>query len=161
MKTIDNIIFISLCAAAVIACSKQEAAPDTREWVLIEEKSDDFDSWNPDKWGTDLWVTSTVYDFKDENVSVEDGYLKLTVKKEESGNMHYTAGRVKSKFKVGGNSALEIRARLVKHAAHVSNAIWISDAPTPWANPNLEIDLVETMPDDTWPDWKFSSGIQS
>lgn len=159
MKTIDNIIFISLCAAAVIACSKQEAAPDTREWVLIEEKSDDFDSWNPDKWGTDLWVTSTVYDFKDENVSVEDGFLKLTVKKEESGNMHYTAGRVKSKFKVGGNSALEIRARLVKHAAHVSNAIWISDAPTPWANPNLEIDIVETMPDDTWPDWKFSSGI--
>ena len=58
MKTIDNIIFISLCAAAVIACSKQEAAPDTHEWVLIEEKSDDFDSWNPDKWGTDLWVTS-------------------------------------------------------------------------------------------------------
>ena len=80
MKTIDNIIFISLSAAALLACSKPETNLDTREWVLIEEKSDDFDSWNPDKWGTDLWVTSTVYDFKDENVSVEDGFLKLTVK---------------------------------------------------------------------------------
>lgn len=153
-----TIILLSVLACAVAACSKPETE-QTREWVLIEEKSDDFDNWNPEKWGTDLWVTSSVYDFKEENVSVEDGCLKLTVRKEESGNMHYTAGRVKSKFKVGGNSALEIRARLVKHAAHVSNAIWISDAPTPWENPNLEIDIVETMPDETWPDWKFSSGI--
>ncbi|MGN1210869.1 MAG: hypothetical protein ACI4TM_04230, partial [Candidatus Cryptobacteroides sp.] len=128
-------------------------------WALVEEKSDEFDTWNPDKWGTDVWVTSKVFDFKDDNVTVSDGCLRLAVRKEESGTMHYTAGRVKSKFTVGGNSALEIRAKLVKHAAHVSNAIWISDAPTPWQNPNLEIDIVETMPDDTWPDWKFSSGI--
>lgn len=158
MNMKKTIILLSVLACAVAACSKPETE-QTREWVLIEEKSDDFDNWNPEKWGTDLWVTSSVYDFKEENVSVEDGCLKLTVRKEESGNMHYTAGRVKSKFKVGGNSALEIRARLVKHAAHVSNAIWISDAPTPWENPNLEIDIVETMPDETWPDWKFSSGI--
>lgn len=151
-------ILLSVLVCAFAACSKPETE-QAREWVLVEEKSDDFDTWNPEKWGTDLWVTSKIYDFRDENVSVEDGCLKLAVRKEESGDMNYTAGRVKSRFKVGGNSALEIRAKLVKHAAHVSNAIWISDAPTPWGNPNLEIDIVETMPDDTWPDWKFSSGI--
>lgn len=151
-------ILLSVLVCAFAACSKPETE-QAREWVLVEEKSDDFDTWNPEKWGPELWVTSKIYDFRDENVSVEDGCLKLAVRKEESGDMHYTAGRVKSRFKVGGNSALEIRAKLVKHAAHVSNAIWISDAPTPWGNPNLEIDIVETMPDDTWPDWKFSSGI--
>lgn len=147
------------CIATLTSCSKDMEIEKAPEWSLVEEKSDEFDSWNPDKWGTDVWVTSKIFDFKDENVSVSDGCLRLAVKKEESGKMHYTAGRVKSKFKVGGNSALEIRAKLVKHAAHVSNAIWISDAPTPWQNPNIEIDIVETMPDDTWPDWKFSSGI--
>lgn len=128
-------------------------------WQLNEELSDNFDSWNPEKWGTDVWVTSSVYAFRDENVSVSDGCLRLAVKKEEYNGMHYTAARVKSKFLIGANSAVEVRARLVKHAAHVSNAIWLSEAPAPWRNPNLEIDMVETMPDDTWPDWKFSSGI--
>lgn len=150
---------LPLCIAALLSCSKDVEMGTAPEWYLVEEKSDEFDTWNPDKWGTDVWVTSKIFDFKDENVSVSDGCLRLAVRKEESGTMHYTAGRVKSKFSVGGNSALEIRAKLVKHAAHVSNAIWISDAPTAWKNPNLEIDIVETMPDDTWPDWKFSSGI--
>lgn len=159
MELNTKICFLSLCILALAACSKEKDAEPVPQWCLVEEKSDEFDSWNPDKWSTDVWVTSKIFDFKDENVSVSDGCLRLAVKKEESGQMHYTAGRVKSRFSVGGNSALEIRAKLVKHAAHVSNAIWISDAPTPWQNPNLEIDIVETMPDDTWPDWKFSSGI--
>ena len=152
-------ILLLLVLALLVSCSKEDIVEPAPEWTLVEEKSDEFDSWNPDKWGTDIWVTSKVFDFKDENVSVSDGCLRLAVRKEESGKMHYTAGRVKSKFSIGGNSALEVRARLVKHAAHVSNAIWMGDAPTAWKNPNLEIDIVETMPDDTWPDWKFSSGI--
>lgn len=129
------------------------------QWQLNEAMSDDFNSWNPEKWGTDVWVTSSVYAFRDENVSVADGCLRLAVKKEEHNGFHYTAARVKSVFNIGGNTAVEVRAKLVKHAAHVANAIWLSDQPLPWSNPNLEIDLVETMPDDTWPDWKFSSGI--
>lgn len=155
---IYSLAFTCLLMLCCVGCSDDDNE-QLVNWQFNAELSDDFDTWDPDKWGTDVWVTSSVYAFRNENVSVSDGCLRLAVKKEDYNGMHYTAARVKSKFGIKGNSAVEVRARLVKHAAHVSNAIWLSEAPTPWKNPNLEIDMVETMPDDTWPDWKFSSGI--
>ena len=157
----DYLYFMMLAFVAWTCCASCSDDDEERavQWQLNEAMSDDFNSWNPEKWGTDVWVTSSVYAFRDENVSVADGCLRLAVKKEEHNGFHYTAARVKSAFNIGGNTAVEVRAKLVKHAAHVANAIWLSDQPLPWSNPNLEIDLVETMPDDTWPDWKFSSGI--
>lgn len=153
-----HIPLLLLAAFGLTACSSDDdsAAP---QWQLDEQMSDDFDNWNPDKWGSDIWVTSKIYAFGQDNVGVEDGCLKLKVTNGGSNGKSFTAGRVKSKFEIGGNTAVEIRARLPKHDAHVSSAIWMSDAPVAWKNPNAEIDIMESMPDDNWPDWKYSSGM--
>lgn len=153
-----HIPLLLLAATALAACSDDDDnhAP---QWQLDEQMSDDFDSWNSDKWGSDIWVTSKIYTFGQDNVAVEDGCLKLKVTSPGSDGKSFAAGRVKSKFEIGGNTAVEVRARLPKHDAHVSTAIWMSDAPVAWKNPNTEIDIMESMPDGNWPDWKYSSGM--
>lgn len=126
-----HIPLLLLAAFGLTACSSDDdsAAP---QWQLDEQMSDDFDNWNPDKWGSDIWVTSKIYAFGQDNVAVEDGCLKLKVTNGGSDGKSFAAGRVKSKFEIGGNTAVEIRARLPKHDAHVSSAIWMSDAPVAW-----------------------------
>lgn len=134
-------------------------APVTPHWELNREKSDDFYTWNPDKWLTSSWVSDTYCNYSSSNVKVEDGLLKISARKESSGGKNYSAGVVKSRFTVGANTAVEFRAKMTPHAAHLRNALWLSDTPVAEKNPNMEIDLLETWASDSWPDWKFSSGI--
>ncbi|MGN1210239.1 MAG: family 16 glycosylhydrolase, partial [Candidatus Cryptobacteroides sp.] len=131
----------------------------TPHWELNKEKSDDFYVFDEDKWQTSAWFTDTYCAYSGSNVSVSDGMLRIALKKETSGGKNYTAGVAKSKFTVGAGTAVEFRAKMAPHAAHIRNALWLSDTPVAAKNPNMEIDLLETWASDTWPDWKFSSGI--
>ena len=153
-------------------CKTETADMPTYTWRLNRAKSDDFESsaLDANKWTTDVWVSSEIYDFPGttSNVWLGSGYLRLHVKNQtgaQSGKA-FTAGRVKSTFKIGPNTAVEVKAKTPPYAAEVSTAIWLSDAPTGANNPNVEIDMMETFPKPYvdvntpwWPDWKFSSGV--
>ncbi|MHA0857119.1 glycoside hydrolase family 16 protein [Paenibacillus sp. CMAA1364] len=122
------------------------ATPGGNVWTLDNAKSDEFYSFNTNKWGTSLWYdTSGVLAFNPNNVSVSGGNMNLSVKKENYNGKAYTAGVLKSKFQVGGDSYTEIRAKMINKDANVTAALWLSDQPQQWSNPNVEIDIMESL----------------
>ncbi|MDQ8735197.1 glycoside hydrolase family 16 protein [Paenibacillus sp. LHD-38] len=155
------------------AAPANAAGPGGTVWTQDFSKSDEFDSLDSSKWGTSLWYdTSGVFAFNPDNVSVSDGILKLAAKKETYNGKYYTAGVLKSKFQVGANSYTEIRAKMINKNANVTAALWLSDEPIQWSNPNIEIDMQESLDPDgapqrvestlhTWPrspDFHFVAG---
>ncbi|OJX59474.1 MULTISPECIES: glycoside hydrolase family 16 protein [Dysgonomonas] len=115
-------------------------------WDLVPELSDEFDVWDSNKWGISLWYdVSTDFAFNAQNVSVKDGFLRLSAKRESKNGKNYTAGIAMSTFKVGGNSYVEIRAKTIDYRANVTTALWLSDEPTTENSPNVEIDIMETL----------------
>lgn len=115
-------------------------------WVLDKTMSDEFDIWDAEKWNTSLWYSTTKeFAFKPSNASVSDGYLKLTARKESYNGKSYTCAAVKSNFQIGENTLIEIKAKTIDYRANVTTALWLSDIPLATSNPNVEIDLMETM----------------
>ncbi|MGH8877693.1 MAG: glycoside hydrolase family 16 protein [Stackebrandtia sp.] len=124
-----------------------EGPPDPAEWELVEKKSDSFNSGGLDteKWTTDYWHEhSRQFAFKDDNAKVDDGQLKLWAEEESYNNRKFTAGTVRSTFTVGGDSFVEVRAKMIPFAAKVNSAIWLHKRPKDgadhWA---VEIDMQE------------------
>lgn len=156
-------LFLSL---SLISCDESSdkvttvSEPKEDVWVLNEAKSDEFDDWNSNKWGTTLWYTTTTdFAFNPDNVTVGDGYLRLAAKMEDYEDKNYTCGSVISKFLIGDSSRVEIRAKTIDYQAHVTTALWMADKPIAATNPNVEIDIMETFlwGDLAWPSTKFSS----
>jgi hypothetical protein len=160
MKKISIITALLIAIAGTYSCKKgnpvniaatEEAVsilPADASWTLDPSKSDEFDNLNSDKWSAaPLWYYGGVSEaliYKAENSTVSGGVARLAAKKEEYNGMHYTAGCLKSKFEVGGNTYTEVRAKMVKTAANVCAAIWMGDDPVLAKNPNIEIDIQET-----------------
>jgi hypothetical protein len=153
MKTIAKMTTLMILSLILWGCNEikgepfgQDYADAGVEWQLNTAMSDEFETWNPDKWGTQLWygITSD-FSFKDENVYVEDGILRLAAKKESYNGKQYTCGAAMSKYEVGGNVAIEIRAKTIDNRANVTTALWLSDNLTADKNPNVEIDIMETL----------------
>ncbi|MDQ6422992.1 glycoside hydrolase family 16 protein [Paenibacillus sp. LHD-117] len=158
---------------SISSTSVRAEGPSGTVWTQDFSRSDEFDSLDSSKWGTSLWYdTSGVFAFKPNNVSVSGGIMKLAAKKESFNGKSYTAGVLKSKFQVGANSYTEIRAKMINKNANVTAALWLSDEPVPWSNPNIEIDMQESLDADgapqrvestlhTWPqdpDFHFVAG---
>ena len=134
--------------------------PSSSAWVLNQSKSDDFNSWDSSRWGTDLWYkTSSDFAFNAANTYVTNGNLVIEARKEDFEGKKYSAGAARSKFKVGANTRVEIRAKLPDYRAHVTSALWIADAPTTEGSPNLEIDIMETYLNKGNVNERFTSGI--
>lgn len=148
-----QLLSIFLLCISQMSCDDYERVyvpdpiPEPEEkWILNESKSDEFDVWNQSKWRTDLWfATSSDFAFNPENTSVRDGNLVISAKKETYNGKNYTSGVARSKFTVGGNSRVEIRAKLPDYRAHITAALWLSDKPVIAKNPNFEIDILETF----------------
>ncbi len=140
----------------------ESITPAGATWELDASKSDNFDSFDANKWSADpLWYyggVSSDFSYKASNTTVTDGIARLAAKKEDNNNIadptflrHYTAGCLKSKFEVGGNTYIEIRAKMIKATANVCAAIWLGDDPVLAKNPNIEIDMQETKDADNKP----------
>ncbi|PTT00931.1 hypothetical protein DBR11_08570 [Pedobacter sp. HMWF019] len=129
--------------------------PKGANWVLDADRSDDFDSFTDSKWSAaPLWYWNGESEdliYKNANTEVSNGVAKLMVKREDYKGKLYTAGCLKSKFQIGGNTYTEVRARMVKKAANVCAAIWLGDEPVEAKNPNIEIDMQETKEAKTVP----------
>lgn len=143
--TVICYLLLPLCTLSAFA-----AVNDGSSWTLLPESSDEFDGDELDmsKWNTGLWydVTSALA-FKDSNVSLHDGNLVLTAKKEDFNGKQYTCGAVESKFEVPGTDCyVEVRAKALDKDANVLSAIWMQSSPLLTVmNPNPEIDIMETV----------------
>lgn len=126
--------------------NRNNAPPVSSTWVLDVSVSDEFNTMNTSKWGTTLWYdVSSDFAFNPSNTTVSNGCLQLTAKKQTLNNKNFTCGVAKSTFQVGGDSYIEIRAKTIDYRANVTTAIWLSDLPIAANNPNIEIDLMETL----------------
>lgn len=150
----------------------QSIVEKDENWILDVARSDEFNSASIDstKWGHQLWFScSREVAFQKENVSIENGILKISIK-DETVQMdrslgqcnrdvyHKTSGAIISKFEVGAETYVEFRVKLADYRADLTSAVWISDQPVPEKNPNLEIDLLETLDARSKPKW-FSSAM--
>ena len=151
--------FKKIAAIAVGACGiaygfggaeVQAAPPEEGNWTLLPASSDEFDGdcLDENKWTNGIWYdVTTDLAFCPENVSVRDGNLVLTAKKQDYNGKAYTAGAVESKFDVPGTASyVEVRAKALDKKANVLSAIWMQSSPLSFElNPNPEIDIMETF----------------
>jgi hypothetical protein len=119
-------------------------------WTLDPRRSDEFDgdSWDPAKWATDHWNPGGGgIRFDPERVTVHDGKLHIEVRKPVGDFVAepWSAGLLHSKFKIGNNTYLEVRAKMIPFAARVNSAIWVQQEAGPNSDNdlNVEIDLQE------------------
>lgn len=135
-------------------------APDDSIWALDSSMSDYFNGATLDttKWSADpLWywdgksgdIPGQQLAYKKANVIFYDSAVHLVARHETTvsslGNTYYfTAGCLKSKFEIGGDSYVRVRAKMVPRLANVCAAIWLGDEPVAAKMPNIEIDMQET-----------------
>lgn len=174
MKQIKITTCLLCIITAVLSCKKEDdnsidnkpgepvsIMPKTGTWELDATRSDEFNSLDNTKWSNDpLWYYQKVTGelvYKNENTIVDSGVARLITKKEDFRHdpsyamSHYTTGCLKSKFEVGGNTYIEIRAKMIKSQANICAAIWLGDEPVLEKNPNIEIDIQETKDADNAP----------
>ena len=155
---LGRVLALMLVVAVAVTCMVSVgAATDTTEstlpagnWTLLEAASDEFNGTQLDesKWNNGIWYdVSTDLAFKEDNVTVQDGNLVITAKKEAYNDKEYTIGAVESKFDIpGATSYVEVRAKVLDSKANVLSAIWMQSSPlTEENNPNPEIDIMESF----------------
>ncbi len=143
-----SLLFIS-CGSESTVTPDVPPEPETEEpeeeksWQLVWEDEFDDDELDQTKWsyqfgtgedeGLDRWGNSELqyYTDREENISVEDGFLKITAQKENFEGMAYTSARIrtvdKGDWKYG---RVEIRAKLPQ-----GQGIW----PAIWMLPTDEV----------------------
>jgi len=130
----------------MVAQSANAAPPPNATWTLDSSISDEFNTLDTNKWNTGIWYLDTgVFKLLPSNLSVSSGILQITAKKETSGGKSYTAGAMMSKFRVGGDTYIEYRAKGINRFANVCGALWMCGEPKEATNPNVEIDVVEIL----------------
>ena len=143
---VTTAILISQFPAAVA----KAAPPRDGSWTLLPASSDEFDGTCLDEsgWTNGIWYdVSSELAFHPDNVSVENGNLVLSAKKQPYKDKNYTIGSVESKFEVPGTASyVEVRAKALDKRANVLSAIWMQSSPlNSGLNPNPEIDIMETF----------------
>jgi Glycosyl hydrolases family 16 len=119
-------------------------------WTPDPNRSDEFDgtSWNPEKWATDHWTAGGGgIHFDPERVTVHGGKLHIEVRRPVGDLVAdpWRAGLLHSTFTIGGDTYLEVRAKMIPFEARVNSAIWIQQQAEQNSDDNLnvEIDLQE------------------
>lgn len=149
-KFVALVLGVALLLPIPTEVSVTAASLPAGNWTLLPASSDEFDgnALDTTKWNNGIWYdVTTDLAFNDNNVSVRDGNLVLTAKKETFNGKSYTAGAVESKFEVPGTDCyVEVRAKALNKNANVLSAIWLQSSPlTKAMNPNPEIDIMETF----------------
>lgn len=123
--------------------------PKNLNWQLQSQYSDEFNgaSLDTNKWSCGQRGGGNIYAYNNANSVVADGYVSLWAKKENYNGKAYTATRLNTKFNIGENTYIEVRARLINKAANIHNAFWLSGQTGTKPNPMAEIDIFE------WSHW--------
>ncbi|SEQ54437.1 LamG domain-containing protein [Neolewinella agarilytica] len=118
--------------------SIDDTTPETQKWVKVEELTDDFDSWNDNKWFKPLWNYGVPVDMKAENAGVTDGNLWIKATLNEGQERWFNTSRVQSRAQINYPMYTESRIK----TAHISayNTFWLNNGNI--SNRN-EIDVIE------------------
>jgi beta-glucanase (GH16 family) len=147
------LFFISLFALILISGCKQSDPPENFK-VLVWSDEFDGDALDESKWevqlgtggsvGLYLWGNNEAQFYRKENISVENGMLRIRAQRETFQGMDYTSARIRSlnrgDFKFG---RVEARIRM-DNIAGLWHAFWMlpSNASQPWPISG-EIDIME------------------
>lgn len=147
-------LLLLLIPLLMSSCNKPAPANDPYKLVWSDEFSGtslNEENWsymigNGAEYGNPGWGNSELEYYKKENVSVRDGELHITAKKEEVGDFHYTSARIRTAGKVSFKYG-KIEARIKLPAARAMwPAFWMlpEDFQVYGAWPHCgEIDIME------------------
>ncbi len=122
--------------------SIDDTTPETKKWVKLETMSDEFDSWNSNKWYKSTWNygVPVFMSTSSNNSGVSDGnlWLKATLNENNSEGRWFQTARIHSRTKISYPMYTEAKIK----AAHISayNTYWLNNGDI---NNRDEIDIIE------------------
>lgn len=122
--------------------SIDNTTPDGKVWKKLESMSDEFDTWDANKWFKSTWnYAAPVYMSKsDENSGVTDGYLwiKATLNESNPEDRWFQTARIHSKAEISYPMYTEAKIK----TAHISayNTYWLNNGNSTNRD---EIDIIE------------------
>ncbi|MBT9186751.1 LamG domain-containing protein [Zobellia russellii] len=145
--------------------------PEGMEWVKVEAMSDEFDSWDDDKWFNSFWnYGNTPVSMRSENSSVVDGKLNIQATLDEGSSQWFQTARVHSKTKISYPMYTECSMKTSSISAF--NTFWLNngdiddrdeiDIVESNANPTPECSNQTTKPSNyPWAPWDFPTQMNS
>ncbi|APZ45833.1 hypothetical protein BW723_05765 [Polaribacter reichenbachii] len=122
--------------------SIEDTTPDDKKWVKLEAMSDEFDTWDANKWFKSTWnYGEPVFMSKsDDNSGVADGnlWIKATLNESNVDGRWFQTARIHSKAETKYPMYTEARIR----TAHISayNTYWLNNGNS---TDRDEIDIIE------------------
>ena len=96
---------------------------NSSDWTLESEKVDEFNPWKIEKWEVEKSVSGEI-EYTEDNAVNKNGKLRIIA--DFDGTRH-TYGKVKSKFLIGGDSYIKIRAKAVNTLSRLKASITLGD----------------------------------
>jgi len=118
--------------------SIDDTTPEGMKWEKREDLSDDFDSWNDDKWFKPLWNYGEPVQMKSENSGVTDGNLWIKASLDQGESRWFETSRIQSRVQIKYPMYTESRIK----TAHISayNTFWLNNGDI---DNRDEIDVIE------------------
>ncbi len=153
--------------------SVDDTTPEDMQWEKVEEMSDEFDTWDADKWTNSFWnYGGTPVSMRKENSSVVDGNLciKATLDPNPNTPLWFRTARVHSTTKIKYPMYTECSMKAASISAF--NTFWMNNGDI---NDRDEIDIVENNVNPTedcrdqtnkpsdfaWTPWLFPTQMNS
>ncbi len=148
-----------------------DTTPDDMEWVKVEAMSDEFDTWDEDKWFNSFWnYGNTPVYMREENSSVVDGKLCIKATLRNDPVNWFQTARVHSKTQISYPMYTECSMKTSSISAF--NTFWLNNGDI---NDRDEIDIVESNANPTaecadqstkpsnfpWTPWDFPTQMNS
>lgn len=96
---------------------------NSSDWTLESEKVDEFNPWKIEKWEVEKSVSGEI-EYTEDNAVNKNGKLRIIA--DFDGTRH-TYGKVKSKFLIGGDFYIKIRAKAVNTLSRLKASITLGD----------------------------------
>jgi hypothetical protein len=118
--------------------SIDNTTPEGMKWTKVESLSDDFDSWDDNKWFKSLWNYGEPVQMLAGNSGVDDGNLWIKATLDAGADRWFETSRIQSKEQINYPMYTESRIK----AAHISayNTFWMNNGDI---NNRDEIDIIE------------------
>lgn len=169
VKTVFRIIFVCFFSLLNISCdSKSSGSEDDKDWKLIWQDEFDGVSLNPAYWNfetgngyhsNDGWGNNELqyYTGFNKNLSVNEGFLRITAIKENYNGFNYTSARIQTQNKIyKTRGKFEARIKLPVGKGYWP-AFWLLPQNSPYGEwpASGEIDIFESK--GAYPNWISAS----
>ncbi|MFY0626575.1 MAG: cadherin domain-containing protein [Reichenbachiella sp.] len=124
-KIVRNFFILFIIISPVFFVHAQPEAPENHNWELVESLTDEFDTWDSNKWKKSLWNYGEPVQMRSENSGVENGHLWIKATLDEGAVRWFETSRVMSTAQIKYPMYTECRMR----TAHISayNTFWMNN----------------------------------